>query len=436
MKEGAAGRKQTTSRHPLNVRRITMGLAGVLTLAVVGFVIFASRAVLPQIDPPSPDSFATASVRRGAQLAALGECGACHTAAGGEPFAGGRPVHTPFGTIYSTNITPDPTTGIGHWSKVAFQRAMHEGVGRDGRHLYPAFPYDHFTLVSGADNDVLYAFLMTRRPVQAQTPPNQLAFPANIRLLLAAWKLLFFHAGVYNSDAAHDEIWNRGAYLANGLGHCGACHTPRGRFAEEAMKRSFAGGDAEGWHAYALNSDSPARAPWNAQDLHAYLRNGWHPLHGDAYGPMVSVVAGTSSVADSDVVAIATFLAGALETPPMPPAAHPPDLGADSTHGAAIYAGACAACHDGGRPLPFGGMRLDLSSAVTDERPTNLINVVLEGLHPPEGASAAIMPGFAGALSDHQLESLLAYVRAEYGRKPAWSEVEAQVRKARSRDRD
>jgi mono/diheme cytochrome c family protein len=415
---------------------MAIGLAGVLALGGVGFVIFASCPALPPIDPPTADRFPAASVRNGAQLAALGECGACHTAAGGEPFAGGRPVHTPFGTIYSTNITPDPTTGIGHWSQAAFRRAMREGVARDGRHLYPAFPYDHFTQVRDADNELLYAFLMTRRPVQAPAPANQLAFPANIRLLLAGWKLLFFRAGVYKSDTAHDEIWNRGAYLANGIGHCGACHTPRGRFGVEEMTRPFAGGDAEGWRAYAINSASPARAAWNAEALHAYLRKGWHPLHGDAYGPMASVVAGTSSVADSDVLAIATFIAGQMGTSQMPPGSRQADSRADPTHGAAIYAGACAGCHDGSRPLPFGGIRLELSSAVTDGRPTNLINIVLEGLHPPEGAAGAIMPGFAGALSDHQLDSLLAYVRANYGRKPAWSAVEEQVRDARSRRRD
>ena len=163
----------------------------------------------------------------GARLAAIGNCNVCHTAPGGAPFAGGLALPTPFGTIQSTNITPDPATGIGRWSETAFVRAMREGVDREGRHLYPAFPYDHFTRVTDQDNRALYAYLMTRRPIQASPPPNDLRFPFDQRILLAGWKMLYLRQGPLAIETDRSPEWNRGRYLVEGLGHCGACHTPR-----------------------------------------------------------------------------------------------------------------------------------------------------------------------------------------------------------------
>jgi mono/diheme cytochrome c family protein len=425
------------------------GLVWLLGLAAAVFLLFAWRSTITPIDPPSADKFAAASIRDGAQLAALGGCATCHTAPGGETFAGGRAVPTPFGTIYSTNITPDPTSGIGRWSQSAFQRAMREGVDREGNHLYPAFPYDHFTLVSDSDNYALYAYLMTRQPVQARPPSNQLSFPLNMRLVLAGWKLLFLRQGPYEPDPTHDERWNRGAYLANGLAHCGGCHTPRNGFGAEIRPHRFGGGEAEGWHGYAINSASQSHEPWDAEALHAFLRNGWHDSHGDAHGPMAPVTANLAAVPDADVQAIAMYVAWAMNTPSRPgqvgsgaapnaPAA-PPDAPAwpdNAASGAAIYAAACAACHDGTGALPFGGIKLTLSTAVTGESAANLINVVLDGLHPPEGTAGAIMPGFSSTLTDGQLESLVAYVRSNFGAKRPWSGIEASVREARGRDRD
>jgi len=414
-------------------RRVVIRLLWVLGFGVAGLVVYAWRSALPPADPPSADSFNADTIRRGAQLAALGDCATCHTAPDGETFAGGRPLATPFGTIYSTNITPDLTTGIGRWSLAAFERAMREGVDRQGAHLYPAFPYDHFTLLDDADGAALYAFIMTRQPVHAQTPDNHLPFPLNMRFLVAGWKLLFFHEGPYQPDAAHNLEWNRGAYLANGIGHCGACHTPRNSFGAEIRTRQFAGGEAEGWHAYAINSDSQSHAAWNAEALHAFLSRGWHEQHGDAHGPMAPVSQSLAAAADSDVQAIATYVAAEMGNPKHDKvAADPPN----NDTGAAIYTAACANCHDGTRPLPFGGIKLTLSTAATGETPTNLINVILIGLHPPEGTAGAIMPGFASTLTDGQLESLLSYIRANFGARPPWTGVESSVREARSRVSD
>jgi mono/diheme cytochrome c family protein len=418
-------------------RRLVVRLFWILGALVLAFLLYAWHSPIPPIDAPAAETFDAAAIRRGAQLAALGDCATCHTAPGGETFGGGRAVETPFGTIYSTNITPDTPTGIGRWSQVAFQRAMREGVDREGAHLYPAFPYDHFTLVNDEDNAALYAYIMTRQPVRAKTPDNRLAFPFNMRFMIAGWKLLFLHSGPYEPDTGHDAEWNRGAYLANGIGHCGACHTPRNSLGAEIAAQHFGGGEAEGWHAYAINADSKSLEPWNAEDLHMYLSKGWHDRHGDAHGPMAAVAQNFAALPDADVKAIASYVASDMgkRSPPLPGKASLERAPSNDT-GAAIYAATCANCHDGTRALPFGGVKLMLSTAVTGESSINLINVILDGLHAPEGAAGAIMPGFSTTLTDGQLESLVAYIRSNLGAQPPWTGVENTVRAARSRDRD
>jgi mono/diheme cytochrome c family protein len=422
----------------LTARRFTTGFIWVLGATTVGFAIFAWESTLPPVDPPDAGSFDAKVVRHGSELAALGGCVTCHTVPDGDVLAGGRAVPTPFGTIYSTNITPDAATGIGRWSPAAFQRAMREGVDREGRHLYPAFPYDHFTLVSDSDDAALYAYLMTRQPVQARPHENSLPFPLNIRQLLAGWKLLFLRKGPFEPDPTRAAEWNRGAYLAGGIGHCGACHTPRNSFGAEISAQRFSGGDTEGWRAYAINRNSQASHAWDADALYAFLRVGWHDLHGDAQGPMAPVAADLASAADADIRAIATYVGWEMrkttKREKFPQQRN--DFEAGNATGAEIYTSACAGCHDGARPLPFGGIKLDLSTAVTGDSANNLINVVLEGLQPPAGTAGAIMPGFASSLTDGQLESLVAYVRSKFGTMPPWGGVETSVREARDRSHD
>ena len=221
----------------------------------------AWRPAIAAIDPPAPQSFAPDLIKRGRELAAIGNCNDCHTVRGGKNFAGGLPVPTPFGTIFSSNITPDAETGIGRWSEAAFRRAMRSGVNREGQHLYPTFPYDHFTNVSDEDDRALYAFLMTRQPVRAAARENQLSFPFNQRIAIAGWKLLFLRHDTYQPDSKQSAEWNRGAYLVEGLAHCGACHTPRNALGAERTRAAFAGGDVDDWHAYAINGQSPAPVP-------------------------------------------------------------------------------------------------------------------------------------------------------------------------------
>lgn len=417
----------------MNGRTLLIRSSSILVVALAVFVVYAWQSEIPPVDPPGPDKFDAALIERGAQLAALGDCATCHTAEGGDGFAGGRPISTPFGTIYSTNITPDPISGIGHWSQAAFVRAMREGVNRGGAHLYPAFPYEHFTLVSDQDDAALYAFIMTRQPVQSRIPENELPFPLNIRLLLAGWKLLFFKQGAYSAEG-RDEQWNRGAYLTNGIGHCGACHTPRNSLGAEIRARRFDGGEAAGWYAHAINASSPARVTWNADSLHAYLRTGWHEQHGNAHGPMAPVAENLSAIPDSDVRAISSYVASLYAGSHSRHAAAAPKPENDT--GAYIYSTTCAGCHEGTRPLPYGGMDLALSTDVTGASATNLINIVLDGLQPREGARDPIMPGYASVLTDGQVESLIAYIRANFSSGSPWTGVESAVRAARSRSRD
>jgi mono/diheme cytochrome c family protein len=442
--------------------RILVAVIVVLILAFVGFFAWSWPAEIPALaEAPAPNSFAPDQIKRGAQLAALGDCTTCHTAPNGRPYAGGVPVPTPFGTVYASNITPDRETGIGAWPEEAFRRALREGVGRDGTHFYPAFPYDHFTQMSDDDIAAVYAYLMTREPVeQANKEPN-LTFPLNARLFAAAWQILFLRRGPYQADSAKDGEWNRGAYLADSVGHCGSCHTPRNFLGAEDRRNRFGGGVAENWVGPALNDSSPAPIPWTAEQLFAYLRDGIAEQHGTAAGPMQPVVANMRKLPEADVRAIAAYVASlagpqdaaarerqtkdALEFAQQRelkvaagPAANATTGSGGSndnanSDGAAIFAGACATCHrEGGelpasRPIPLG-----LSSTVNDPSPINFAQIVVNGIHPQAGTRGRFMPGFAGALTDRQIAALASYVRGHFSRQPAWQDVDRAVSNANS----
>ena len=423
--------------------RIIAGIfAGLLIGGGIAAFAVVWRPAISAIEPPPPQSFDPALVKRGRDLAAIGNCNDCHTLRGGKAFAGGLPVPTPFGTIYSSNITPDPDTGIGRWSEAAFRRAMRSGVDRAGQHLYPTFPYDHFTNVDDEDDRALYAFLMTREPVHAPARANELPFPLNQRFVVAGWKLLFLRRGTYQSDSAQSAEWNRGAYLVEGLAHCGACHTPRNALGAERRSAEFSGGDVDNWHAYAINARSPAPVPWDVEALFSYLRQGWHPDHGVARGPMAEVISNLSSVPASEVHAIAVYMTSVFG--PAPPdrlrqasemraqiGSSPVQLAPANAAGALIYAAACATCHETGRPLPYGGVNLGLSTAISAPDPRNVANIVLSGIPPVEGERSPIMPDFASSMNDEQISVLLNYLRARFSSQPAWTGVEKTVRDAR-----
>jgi mono/diheme cytochrome c family protein len=415
-------------------------------IAVLGGVIavfaVAWRPAISPIEPAAPQSFDPALVKRGRDLAAMGNCSDCHTVSGGKSFSGGLAVPTPFGAIYSPNITPDPETGIGRWSETAFQRAMRSGVDRGGHHLYPTFPYDHFTNVSDEDDRALYAFLMTRGAVRAPAHANDLAFPFNQRVVVAGWKLLFLRGGTYKADSSQSAEWNRGAYLVEGLAHCGACHTPRNALGAEKASASFSGGDVDNWHAYAINTQSLSPLPWTTDALFHYLRYGWDSDHGVARGPMAEVTSNLSSVPENDVRAIAIYMTSVFGSPTQARVGQadatradlksPPRLSAPADNpGASIYQAACATCHDADRPLPYNGINLRLSTALSAPDPRNAANVILAGIRPVGGEYSPIMPGFANSMTDDQVAALLNYLRSRFSAQPAWTGVEQIVRDAR-----
>jgi nicotinate dehydrogenase subunit B len=420
-------------------------LAGVA--ALVTAMIGIAAAVLPwqsiaPIARPDASVYSAATIARGRQLAALGDCAVCHTAVNGVINAGGRALKTPFGTIYSTNITPDPDTGIGAWSHPAFERAMRDGIHRDGRHLYPAFPYTHFARTTDADLQALYAYLMAQAPVRAEAPTTKLAFPFNLRPLLAGWNALFHQAGAFEADATQPASWNRGAYLVEGLGHCGACHSPRNAFGAEKAGAYLAGGFAEGWEAPPLTSLSHAPIPWSEDELFAYLRSGESRFHGVAAGPMAPVVKELASLPAQDIRAMAVYLSSfsdqAISKPDQDALAARLEsvtgtrVVSASAMGARLYEGACAVCHQvGGAPLFGSRPSLALNSNLHSAAPDNLIQVILHGIVSPVSSDLGYMPGFKDSLSADQVTELVSYLRQQFAPgKPPWVNVHAAVSRA------
>ena len=401
-------------------------VAGLLVVLAGFYGCASSSSIAPSA---SPQSFPREQVAKGAELAHLGNCLGCHTAAGGKAYAGGTPIKTPFGTLYGTNITPDPDTGIGRWSLEAFTRAMRDGVDREGRHLYPAFPYDHFTKLTNDDVAALYAFLMTREPVRQENRANRVPIP---RTFVAVWKSRYFTPGVYQPESGRSAEWNRGAYLVQGLGHCGACHTPRNKLGAEEKNAAFAGGEVEGWHAPALNAKSPSPVPWTVDALQTYLRHGIADLHAQSAGPMQEVTHDLSHVPDEALRAIATYIVS-LDTRSEAERRRHADAGLErarkmkAMQGNAVYDGACADCHNRGRGEEGGALELPLGTALTVPTPRNLAYIIRDGIVPPEGERGSWMPAFAGILTDEQLTDLLSYLRALSG-EPAWPDVAREVR--------
>jgi mono/diheme cytochrome c family protein len=423
------------------VTKRTLLLGSAIGLAAVLLAAFAVswQPAWPALANPSA-TFDPAIVARGEKLAHLGNCAGCHTAQGGRPFAGGRPLETPFGTVFTTNITPDPETGIGRWSRKAFVRALRDGVARNGDLLYPAFPYDHFTHASDPDIDALYAFLMTRPAVPARAPANRLKEPFGFRPLIAGWNLLFLHKGPLVDDPGQSAEWNRGRALAEGLAHCGGCHTPRNELGAERSDHAYDGAWIEGWYAPPLNADSPAVRPWTAEDLFAYLRTGLSATHAAAAGPMGSVTRGLAQASEDDVRAIAVYFASLMAHAPAAQGLPPADKGnvADAAHpeAAALFAGACATCHEAGAPMMQEGRpSLAWGTPLHENTPNDTIQIIMHGLAPPAGRSGPTMPAYGDSFSDRQLADITAYLRARYTDKPPWPDVPravAQVRKGGS----
>ena len=416
--------------------------AMVATMVSLAALALPWRSIAP-IAPPDPSTYSAATIARGKQLAALGDCAVCHTQANGIINAGGRAIETPFGIVYSTNITPDAETGIGAWSYPAFERSMREGIHRDGRHLYPAFPYNHFAKTSDADLQALYAYLMAQPAVKAVSPETKLAFPFNLRPLMAGWNALFHNSATFAPNAAKSAAWNRGAYLVEGLGHCGACHSPRNALGAEKAEAYLAGGFAEGWEAPPLTSLSQAPIPWSEDELFAYLRSGESRFHGVAAGPMAPVVKELSALPDDDIRAMAVYLASFNDKPigkaeqdaravKLESSTGTQAVSASSL-GARLYEGACAVCHKvGGAPLFGSRPSLALNSNLHSAVPDNLIQVILHGIAAPVSSDLGYMPGFKDSFNDRQVAELVSYLRRQFAPdKPPWTGVDAAIGRAR-----
>jgi mono/diheme cytochrome c family protein len=418
----------------MRLSRIILGILLVLILLIGSAFAWNWQSSIAPISANERMRADRQTVAHGAALAAVGNCNDCHTTDDGKSFAGGRPIPTPFGTIFATNITPDVQTGIGAWSEAAFQRAMQTGVDREGRQLYPAFPYDHFTKATDDDIRTLYAFLMSQPPVHNQIPPNALAFPFNFRPIVAGWKVLFFHERPFDNDASKSADWNRGRYLVEGLGHCGSCHTPRNALGAEKRNSAYAGGTAEGWNAPPLNSSMVAAHKWTIDQLSEYLSTGWHRQHGAAAGPMADVAKNLSQASAHDVHAIAVYIASlsgnGTSNTAAAPTDHPP--GNAPAEVVAIYTGACANCHNNpGDVGPSKALPLSLSTAVQQPRSANAVRVILHGIQSYRGAGGPYMPAFDGMLTDKQIAVIAEYVRARYTNYPQWTDVQEEISKAR-----
>lgn len=393
---------------------------------------------IERIARPAADSFDRTLVAEGESLAKLGNCAGCHTADPVRPLAGGRALSTPFGRVFAPNITPDAETGIGAWPREALKRAMRRGIARNGEHLYPAFPYDHFTHVSDGELDALYAWLMTRRPIAGRAPATQLDGVYRFRPLIAAWNLLHLNEGPLPPDPAQSPDWNRGRALAEGLAHCSGCHTPRDSLGAEDQARAYDGAMVDGWYAPPLNARSPAVRPWTVDRLHVYLRTGLSPAHAAAAGPMGGVTRALSEVRDEDVRAIAVYFAALMAQAPATrqDQAEPMDRQAiaEQTYpeGATLFAGACAVCHEPGAPMMQQGRPpLAWGTPLQADNAHGTVRIIMEGLVSPAGLIGPTMPAYADLLDDRQLREITAYLRSRFTDKSPWPDIGGAVAQAR-----
>lgn len=402
------------------------------TFAVLGFALFAlAGPALAQQDD-------SALVDKGRYLATAGDCVACHTAPGGAEYAGGYAIESPLGKIYSTNITPSKTAGIGNYTLEDFDRAVREGVAKDGSHLYPAMPYTAYAKITDEDMKALYAYFMQAvAPVDTPAPKTELPFPFSIRTSMAGWNMLFLDKERFVPDAAKSAEWNRGAYLAEGLAHCATCHTPRNELMAEKSGQALAGGSLGTWYAPNITSDKIAGiGSWSDDELKAYLKTGNVPGKAQAAGPMAEAIEfSLQHLSDADLSAIVTYL---RDVPPVASAEtvsrvdHRPETlsevslsglpgQAPDQNGYHVFSGTCAACHQvnagGNAHYPS----LFNNSVTGADRADNLISTILFGVHRNAGGVEAFMPAFGPTayptdrLSDKDIADVATYVLANFG---------------------
>ncbi|QOY96029.1 cytochrome c [Massilia sp. UMI-21] len=402
------------------MKKLALALVALVSLAALAIAVAWPREEFVPSTSPQAWAATPENIARGAYLARAGDCVACHTARGGAEYAGGRALDTPFGRLYGPNLTPDPDTGIGRWSADDFWNALHNGKSRDGRLLYPAFPYPNYTRVARTDADALFAYLRSLPPRRQPNKAHELDFPYNQQALLAGWRLLYFRPAGFTPQPARGAEWNRGAYLVEGLGHCSACHSSRNRLG--ATGEALSGGlmPTSGWYAPSLTAGGEAGVgDWDREHIVALLGTGVSP-RGAATGPMAEVVARSlQHLTRADLGAMATYLKSlpATEAPVRESGerASEPLL----AEGRRLYGAYCVDCHGadgkGKAPAypPLAGNR-----AVSLSPPVNAIRMVLNGGFPPGTAGNPRpygMPPFSHELNDAQVAAVLTYVRASWG---------------------
>jgi mono/diheme cytochrome c family protein len=406
-------------------RRLVTG-AAVLSLAaalLIAWVIFMNlRDESPRSATPAPVPSAERAAR-GAYLALAGNCAGCHTTPGGAPYAGGRGVPTPFGTVMAPNLTPDVKTGIGTWSSDDFWRALHNGRSRNGRLLYPAFPYPNYTRITRDDADAIHAYLRLVPAVEQANRPHELQFPFDQQAALAVWRALYFRPGQHRPDAQRSPEADRGAYLVEGLGHCNACHSSRNALGASTGPLDLAGGliPVQNWYAPSLTSAQEAGvAAWDMHEIVDLLKTGVSPRASVA-GPMGEVVRGsTQHLSEPDLRAMAVYLKALPQTAPVANEAAPY---ATTGPGAKLYERHCAGCHgDAGEGVRGIYPALAGNRAVTMATTANLVHVLLEGGFPPATGGNPRpygMPPFATVLSVEETAQLLSFVRGSWGNRAA-----------------
>ncbi len=394
-------------------------------------------AALPMASASAADASSSAQqklIQKGAYLARAGDCVACHQAPGGKPYAGGLPLPTPFGTLYTPNITPSKKYGIGNWTFQEFWRALHDGIAPGGvvplmgKYLYPAFPFPSYTKITRSDAKALWAYLRSVKPVDSRPPSNEMEFPFNIRQSLIGWRIMFFRSGVYKPDPKHSKAWNRGAYLVQSYGHCGACHTQHNPLGAPMSGEYLTGGviPVQNWYAPNLTSNQKyGVGNWTKKEIVQLLKTGINDKNA-TFGPMSDVVHDSMQyMTNKDLYAIATYLKSLPAKDELPPPDHVEMSEARKKQlyksGRILYLKHCEACHqDKGEGVPGIYPPLRDNGAIISRNPVNAIRMILQGgFEAPTKANPRPfgMPPFAQALTDKEVAAIATYIRGSWGNK-------------------
>ena len=391
---------------------------------IICFLAFASPLTAKVL-------FAQTIEKRGEYLARAGDCISCHTAPGGQPFAGGLKMSTPFGYLLTPNITPDVKTGIGSWNKEEFFRAVHDGVNKKDQDIYPAMPFTSYTKVSREDVDAIYAYLQTVKPVANSISVNHLEFPFNVRTSMIFWRELFFTPGFFKPDTSQSDSWNRGAYLVEGLGHCSECHSPRNMMGAIEKSKAFTGALVDGWFALNLTENlKTGLGAWTAQDIANYLKSGKYPGQTTALGPMQEVVHNsTNYLSDDDLLAMGTYLKSLPAYSSLNNSSKVIDT--SKLEGAKLYIDNCSGCHQSsGRGITNVIPPLASNPAVLAPNGSNVVKVIIRGIEARNGYIP--MPSFALRLSDEEITQITNYVRASWGNSAAQNVTASMVKSIRA----